>query len=92
MLIGIGLSYIMADPFIALASGAAFAISEAVDWLVFTVTKRRLKDRILLSSAIAVPVDSVVFLTIAGFFSWTGLAVMVVSKMIAALIVWAAIR
>ena len=92
MLAGVALSYVMADPFIALASGAAFAISEGVDWLVYTRTKRPLKDRILISSCISVPVDSAVFLVLAGFFSWIGLAVMVASKMVAALIVWGMLR
>ena len=88
MLIGIILSYIMADPFIAIASALAFVISEAVDWAVYTKTKRSMRDRILLSSAMSVPVDSFVFLTVAGFFGWTAFFVMVVSKMIAAILVW----
>ena len=92
MVIGVALSYVMADPFVAVASGAAFAVSEAVDWAVFTITKRPLRDRVLVSSAFSVPADSAVFLVLAGFFSWAGLVVMVGSKMVAALIVWAAVR
>ena len=67
--IGAVLSYFMADPFVAVASVVAFAISELVDWGVYTFTKRPLKDRILLSSALGTPVDSAVFLLILGFFS-----------------------
>ena len=63
------LSYLMADPFVAIASVIAFAISEIVDWGVYTYTKRPLRDRILLSSALGTPVDSAVFLLILGFFS-----------------------
>ena len=92
MAAGVAISYVLADPFVAVASGAAFAVSEAVDWLVFSITKRSLKDRILISSALSVPIDSVVFLVLAGFFSWVGLAVMVASKMVAAMIVWAVVR
>jgi uncharacterized PurR-regulated membrane protein YhhQ (DUF165 family) len=33
-----------------------------VDWLLFTFTKYRLSTRILLSSAVAAPVDTTVFL------------------------------
>ena len=40
--IGAVLSYIMADPFIAIASVVAFGISELVDWAVYTYTKRPL--------------------------------------------------
>jgi uncharacterized PurR-regulated membrane protein YhhQ (DUF165 family) len=92
MVVGILLSYLMADPFIAMASALAFIVSEATDWAVYTKTKRPMKDRILLSSAISVPVDSLVFLVVAGFFGWTAFFVMVVSKMIASIIVWLSLK
>ena len=92
MAVGILLSYLMADPFIAMASALAFIVSEATDWAVYTKTKRPMKDRILLSSAISVPVDSLVFLVVAGFFGWTAFFVMVVSKMIASVIVWLSLK
>ena len=47
---------------LARSSGVAFAISEGVDWLMFTFTKYRLSTRILLSSLFAAPVDTTVFL------------------------------
>ncbi|MEL6782377.1 MAG: VUT family protein, partial [Pseudomonadota bacterium] len=47
---------------IALASGIAFAVSEMVDWALFTFTKYRLSTRILLSSLVASPVDTSIFL------------------------------
>jgi uncharacterized PurR-regulated membrane protein YhhQ (DUF165 family) len=56
------LSVWLAGPEIALASGAAFAISELVDWALFTFTRFRLSTRILLSSLIAAPLDTTVFL------------------------------
>ena len=62
MAIAVAWSFFYAWPVIALASGIAFAISEAVDWLVFTFTKYRLSTRILISSALASPVDTTVFL------------------------------
>ena len=88
MAIGAVLSYFMADPFVAVASVVAFAISELVDWSVYTFTKRPLKDRILLSSALGTPVDSAVFLLILGFFSPLGFLLMTIAKMLSALIVW----
>ena len=90
--IGAVLSYIMADPFIAIASVVAFGISELVDWAVYTYTKRPLKQRILLSSAIGTPIDSAVFLTMIGFFNPVGFVLMTLGKMIAALIVWWGIK
>jgi hypothetical protein len=62
MALAVAWSFFYAWPVIALASGIAFAISEFVDWLVYTFTKYRLSTRILISSALASPVDTTVFL------------------------------
>lgn len=62
MAMAIAWSFYYSWPVIALASGLAFAISETVDWLLFTFTKYRLSTRILLSSALAAPIDTTVFL------------------------------
>ncbi len=88
MLVGAGLSYFMADPFVAWASLVAFAVSEIVDWAVYTYTKRPLRQRILFSSALGTPIDSAVFLTMLGFFSPVGFLLMTIGKMLAALIIW----
>jgi hypothetical protein len=60
--LAIAWSFYYSWPVIALASGIAFAISETADWLIFTFTKYRLSTRILLSSALAAPIDTTVFL------------------------------
>lgn len=86
--VGLVLSYVMANPFIALASAAAFLISEMVDWAVFTWTKRPFKQRMLISNAVSVPVDSLVFLTIAGIFTPATFGIMIASKAVATLLVW----
>lgn len=88
MLAGVLLSYVMADPFVAVASAVAFALSEIIDALVFTYTKKPMRDRVLLSSAVSTPVDSAVFLLMLGFFNWLGLVIMICVKMIGAVIVW----
>ena len=62
MAIGVAWSFFYSWPVIALASGIAFAVSEMVDWMVYTFTKYRLSTRILISSALATPVDTTVFL------------------------------
>lgn len=62
MALAIAWSFYYAWPVIALASGIAFAISEITDWLIFTFTKYRLSTRIILSSAVAAPVDTTIFL------------------------------
>lgn len=65
---GAGLSYVTSDPFVALASGIAFLASELVDFGVFTPLRRRsLPAAVLVSSVVSAPVDTVLFLHIAGF-------------------------
>lgn len=94
LVMGVGLlaSYIMADPFVAIASAVAFAVSELADWLVYTLTKKPLAQRILISSVVGTPLDSAVFMFVAGFFSWPGLLIMTASKMVAAVAVYAYYR
>ena len=88
MLIGAFLSYIMADPYVAIASLVAFLVSETVDWGVFTVTNKPLHERILISSLVSTPIDSALFLYMIGHFSILATATMFVSKMLAALGIW----
>lgn len=89
MLVGLALSYVMADPYVALASACAFAVSELADWAIYTVTRRPFHQRVLASSAIGAPLDSAIFLLMIGHASFVGIAVMSVSKMFAALLIWA---
>ncbi len=88
MLVAGALSFYLASPAAAVASVTAFLISEFADWAIYTVTKRPFRDRILLSSAIGTPLDSGVFLAMIGHFSITGVLVMTLSKMVAAVVVW----
>ena len=90
--VGVVLSYFMASPQVALASATAFLVSELLDWAVYTLTKRPVSERILYSSVLGTPVDSVVFLSMTGFFSVAGAVAMTVSKLLGALIVWWLIR
>ncbi|MGF6136856.1 uncharacterized PurR-regulated membrane protein YhhQ (DUF165 family) [Pseudomonas laurylsulfatiphila] len=61
MLVALVLSYATSDPSIALASATAFAVSECIDWLVFSITKRPLHDRLWISSALSIPLDTFIF-------------------------------
>ena len=92
MAIGLGLSYFMAGPEVAIGSAAAFLISELADWAVYSFTRRPLSERILYSSIIGTPIDSVVFLGMVGFLSLAGAVAMTTSKLLGALIVWWLIR
>tara|TARA_R100000808_G_C2140435_1_gene148263 strand:- start:782 stop:1270 length:489 start_codon:yes stop_codon:yes gene_type:complete len=94
MVAGIVLSYVMAGPMVALASGVAFAVSELADYVVYTWTKRPLRDRILLSSAVGTPLDTVVFLGLLPFdaaLNVVAVLTMIAVKMIGALAVYFAL-
>ncbi len=86
------LSYFMASPFVAVASVAAFLISEFADWAVYSFTGRSFARRVLLSSAVGTPIDSAVFLALIGQFLVIGVLAMTASKMLGALLVWWMIR
>ena len=86
------ISYFMASPFVAVASVAAFLISEFADWAVYSFTGRSFARRVLLSSAVGTPIDSAVFLALIGQFSGVGVLAMTASKMLGALLVWWMIR
>jgi uncharacterized PurR-regulated membrane protein YhhQ (DUF165 family) len=92
MLVGAILSYFMAGAAIAVASTAAFLVSELADWAVYSFTKKPLSQRILLSSVIGAPIDSLVFLGGIGFLSAAGVIAMTISKLAGAVIVWWLIR
>jgi queuosine precursor transporter len=68
VLAGAGLSYLIADPFIALASGVAFLVSEFVDLGIYTPLRRCGYVRAAAASNVAgAVVDTFVFLAVAGF-------------------------
>ncbi len=97
MAIAIGLTFVTSGGELAIASGAAFAISEIVDWLLFTFTKYRLSTRVLLSSALAAPIDTSVFLYGASFirdaqFTIPNIVMSIGGKMLGALVIWWLIR
>jgi queuosine precursor transporter len=86
------ITYVMVDPFIAVASVSAFLVSETADWIVYTLTKRPLRDRILASSAVSSPLDSVVFLGLIGILSPASFILQTLSKFAGALVVWGILR
>ncbi len=97
LLIGVALSYGMAGPEIALASGAAFLVSELVDWLVFTFTKKPLSTRILISSIAGAPVDTAVFLfganmIVPGILAPSTLITSIASKLLGAYVVYRIVK
>lgn len=88
MVIATALSYLLADPFIALASAAAFATSELVDYGIYTFTRRSFRERVLISSLASAPIDTAVFLFGISGFTFGTFCLMVASKLVAAIVVW----
>jgi len=65
---GAALSFLVSDPFIALASAVAFALAELADLAVYTPLRKRGYIRAAIASNIVgALVDTIVFLWIAGF-------------------------
>lgn len=91
--IALFLTYVTSGGALALASGLAFLISELVDYAMYTFTKYKLSTRVLLSSALAAPIDTSVFLYGASFirdaqFTWPNIIMSVGGKMIGAIVIW----
>lgn len=88
MLVGAIITWFTVSKEIAIASVLAFLISEFVDWLVYTYTNRSFEDRVLLSSSMATPLDSFVFLYMIGAATVGSVFIMTLSKMVAAVAIW----
>lgn len=86
------LSFLLADPFVATASVTAFAVSELIDWGVFTVTRRPLRDRLWISAALSVPVDTALFFGMLGIWDPAVWAASLASKLAGVSAVWMLMR
>lgn len=92
MLAGIIISWWMATPQLALASALAFAVGELSDWALFTFTRKPFSERILISSLLGAPLDSLVFLAFIGIASAASVTVMSISKLAGAFLVFLLVR
>jgi queuosine precursor transporter len=88
MLIGSVISYLLADPVIALASVSAFISGEVCDWGIFTFTKKPLSKRLILSSIISSPIDSVIFLYVANRLHVLSFCIMTLGKITGVMLLW----
>ena len=82
------ITYSMVDPTIAVASITAFVLSEMADWAIYSFTRRPLQSRILISSLVAVPLDTVVFQHLAGYLTPAAFTTEVLSKALGVAVVW----
>jgi len=88
MLAALVLSYATSEPAIALASATAFFVSELIDWLVFSITRRPLRDRLWLSSALSIPVDTFIFFGMIGALTPAVIGTALASKFAGVTAVW----
>ena len=66
--VGIALSWLLASPALAIASAAAFGVAELIDLAVYHWLRPRGFIRAaFVSNAVSAPIDTVVFLALAGF-------------------------
>jgi hypothetical protein len=88
--VGIGavLSWWLADPFVAIASVLAFVSSELADWALYTITKKPFHQRVWVSSLLSTPIDTAVFLLWIDQMHVGTFILMVLSKLIAAAVIW----
>ncbi|MGE3872822.1 MAG: VUT family protein [Parvibaculaceae bacterium] len=86
------ITYFMVDPAIALASITAFMLSEMTDWAVYSFTRRPLQERILLSSLVSVPVDTLAFQYLADYLTPAAFTTEVLSKALGVGVVWYLLR
>lgn len=86
------LTWFMVDPAIAVASITAFILAEMADWAIYSFTRRPLSQRILYSSLIAVPLDTLAFQYLAGYLTPAAFSMEVVSKALGVVLVWYLLR
>lgn len=86
--VGCVISWMLGDPKIVYASVASFLVSELLDYTIFTITKKPFHQRVLVSSLIAIPVDSIIFLTMIGFANPGSIIAMSASKFVASGVIW----
>lgn len=68
VLLGSLVSFMVADPFVALASASAFLVSETCDMIVYTpLRKKGYLRSALASNAVGSAIDTITFLLVAGF-------------------------
>jgi uncharacterized PurR-regulated membrane protein YhhQ (DUF165 family) len=97
MFIALSLTYLTTGADLALASGFAFIIAELVDWALYTFSKLRLSSRVLLSSALAAPIDTSIFLFMAqaivpGAFTTPNITMSIIGKLMGAFVVFIILR
>lgn len=88
MLVACFISYLFAEKQAAFASVAAFIVGESIDWSIFTFTKKTLSQRILISSLVSCPADSIVNLYLLNMLDIANLTAMMIMKLLGVFCLW----
>lgn len=81
ILIGAGISYLITSPVIAVASAVTYLCSEGADMAVYTPLQRRwFVPAVFASGCVAIVVDSLLFLHLAGIYSLASLEGLILGK------------
>ena len=88
MILGCLISYLMASPMVAVASAASFLISELVDYGYYTFSRKPFYKRVLMSSLLATPIDTAVFIFLLDMNQPITFVMMVACKLVAAVIIF----
>ena len=75
-----------------MASAVAFAVGELGDWALFTFTHKPFSQRILISSLLGAPLDSLVFLLFLGLATPWSIGIMSLSKLAGSFLVFFLVR
>lgn len=75
---------------------AGYLASELIDWLVFTLTRKPFGERVLLSTMVAAPTETLIILSLIDYFKlfdlpilgWASMTMGTISRVIAGVIVW----
>lgn len=88
--LGAGLSFLLADPFIAVASAVAFAVSEVADTAAYApLRKRAWRSAVVASSIVGAVIDTVLFLGVA--FGAAALTPQALAGQLVGKVLWVAI-
>jgi uncharacterized PurR-regulated membrane protein YhhQ (DUF165 family) len=87
-----GATFLLAGQEVALASTSAFLIAELADWAIYSVTKRPMSQRVVLSSLVSVPLDTAVFYALLGILDPLSLALGVAIKLIGTAGIWLVLK
>jgi uncharacterized PurR-regulated membrane protein YhhQ (DUF165 family) len=88
MVSGCLMSYLFAEKAVVIASTCAFLAGETIEWAIYTFSGKPFSQRVLTSSLLGIPVDTIIFLYLINQLNSTGVLVMILAKSVGVMTVW----